>query len=102
MEAAERTSALLEMFSDFSGLSLNMTKSTFIAFGMSSKEMSQCARILSMPAGSLPIWYLRLSLVGGGETEITGMAASAGDNGAPTWGGGGGPDFYPVGGASSY
>ena len=64
-EAAERTSALLEMFSDFSGLSLNRTKSTFIAFGMSSEETSQCASILSTPVGSLPIRYLGLPLVGG-------------------------------------
>ena len=64
-EAAERTSALLEMFTDFSGLSLNRTKSTFIAFGMSSEETSQCARILSTPVSSLPIWYLGLPLVGG-------------------------------------
>ena len=63
-EAAERTSALLEMFSDFSGLSLNKTKSTFIAFGMSSEETSQCASILSTPVGSLPIQYLGLPLVG--------------------------------------
>ena len=38
MEATKKTSVLLEMFSDFSGLSLNKTKSTFITFGMSSKE----------------------------------------------------------------
>ena len=64
-EATERTSALLEMFFDFSGLRLNRTKSTFIAFGMSSEEMSQCAHILSTPVGSLPIRYLELPLMGG-------------------------------------
>ena len=65
MEAAERTSALLELFFDFSGFSLNRAKSTFFGFGMSSEEMSQCARILSTPAGSLPIRYLGLPLVAG-------------------------------------
>ena len=40
-------------------------KTTFIAFGMSSEETSQCARILSTPVGSLPIRYLGLPLVGG-------------------------------------
>ena len=66
IEAAEKTSALLEMFSDFSGLSLNKTKSTFIAFGMSSEEMSQYAHILSTPVGSLPVRYMGLPLVGRG------------------------------------
>ena len=65
VEAAEKVLALLDMFSNFSGLSLNMAKSTFIRFGMSEEERGQCDRILSTPAGSLPIRYLGLPLVEG-------------------------------------
>ena len=36
--AAKKVSALLDMFSDFSGLSLNRAKSTFIGFRMSAEE----------------------------------------------------------------
>ena len=65
MAAAEKVSALLDLFSDFSGLSLNRAKSTFIGFGMSAEERDRCARILDTPAGSLPIRYLGLPLVEG-------------------------------------
>ena len=68
VEAAEKVSALLDMFSDFSGLSLNQAKSTFIGFGMSAEERDRCARILATPAGSLPIRYLGLPLVEGQMT----------------------------------
>ena len=65
VEAAEKVSTLLDMFSNFSGLSLNRAKSTFIGFGISAEERGQCAHILSTPAGSLPIRYLGLPLVEG-------------------------------------
>ena len=63
--ATEKVSALLDLFSDFSGLSLNRAKSTFIGFGMSAEERDRCARILDTPTGSLPIRYLGLPLVEG-------------------------------------
>ena len=63
--AAEKVSALLDMFSDFSGLSRNRAKSTFIEFGMSTEERDRCAHIWATPAGSLPIRYLGLPLVEG-------------------------------------
>ena len=63
--AAEKVSALLDMFSDFSGLSLNRAKSTFIGFGMSAEERDRCPRILDTPVGSLPIRYLGLPFVEG-------------------------------------
>ena len=66
--AAEKVSTLLDMFSDFSGLSLNRAKSTFIGFGMSEEERDRCARIMSTPAGSLRIRYLGLPLVEGRMT----------------------------------
>ena len=68
MAAAEKFSALLDMFSDFSGLSLNRAKSTFIGFGMFVEERDRCARILATPTGSLPIRYLGLPLVKGRMT----------------------------------
>ena len=68
VEAVEKVSALLDMFSDFSGLSLNRAKSTFIGFGMPAEERDRCARILATPAGSLPIRYLGLPLVEGRMT----------------------------------
>ena len=51
------------LFSDFSGLRLNRAKLSFIGFGLSSKELAGCARILTTPIGALPIHYLRVPLV---------------------------------------
>ena len=96
VEAAEKVSALLDMFSDFSGLNLNRAKSTFIGFEMSAEERGQCAGILSTPTGSLPIKYLGLPLVEG-RTRLRDWQPIL-----PTmerWGGGG---FCLVGGTSCY
>ena len=86
MEAAEKVLALLDMFYDFSGLSLNRAKSTFIGFRMSAEERGQCAPILSTPTGSLPIRYQGLPLVEG-QMRVR------------DWGGGGaaGTAFVPWG-----
>ena len=56
--AAHTLSAMMDIFSDFSGLRLNRAKSTFIGFGLSAEEMVCCSRILTTPIGELPIRYL--------------------------------------------
>ena len=96
MEAAKRASALLDLFSNLSGLSLNKAKSTFIGFGMSSEEMSQCTYILSTPAGSLPIQYLGLPLAVGRLRSRNWQPVV--ETMSTNWGVGG-PGFCPVGGA---
>ena len=60
--AAHTHSAMMDIFSDFSGLRLNRAKSSFIGFGLSVEEMVGCSRILTTPIGELPICYLGVSL----------------------------------------
>ena len=54
---------MLDIFSDFSGVRLNRAKSSFIGFGLPSKELAGCAQILATPIGALPIRYLGVPLV---------------------------------------
>ena len=61
--AAHTLFILMDILSDFSGLQLNRAKSSFIGFGLSSKELVGCARILATPIGALPIRYLGMPLV---------------------------------------
>ena len=60
--AAHTLSAMVDIFSDFSGLCLNRAKSSFIGFGQSAKEMASCSRILSTPIRELSIRYLGVPL----------------------------------------
>ena len=55
--AAHALSAMIDIFSDFSGLRLNQAKSSFIGFGLSVEEMVGCSRSLTTPIGELPIRY---------------------------------------------
>ena len=61
--AAHTLSIMMDIFSDFSSLRLNRAKSSFIGFGLSSEELTGCARILATPIGALPIRYLGVPLV---------------------------------------
>ena len=59
---AENLSILLDIFSDFSGLSLKRAKSTLVGIGLPPEELSRCSQILATPIGSLPLRYLGLPL----------------------------------------
>ena len=60
--AAQSLAIMMEIFSDFSELQLNRAKSTFVGFGLSTSELTQCVSILGMAIGTLPIRYLGLPL----------------------------------------
>ena len=51
-EAAENVSAMLNIFSDFSGFCFNQDKSTLLTFGMLEEEAVRCSAILATPCDS--------------------------------------------------
>ena len=64
--AAHHVSAMLDIFSDFSGLQLSRSKSSIVGIGLDSEELARISTpVLSTPVASLPIRYLRLPLAEG-------------------------------------
>ena len=55
-------STLLELFTDFSGLQINRTKSAYIGFRLAQEKEFYCSKALGTPIRSLPMRYLGLSL----------------------------------------
>ena len=53
---------MMDVFTDFSGLQLNLAKSMIVGFGLSSDKLSRCAEILATPIETLPLRYLCLPL----------------------------------------
>ena len=53
---------MMDIFFDFSVIQLNRAKSIFVGFGLSTEEMSRCARLLEKQIGTLPVRYLVLPL----------------------------------------
>ena len=63
--AAHHVSTMLVIFSDFSSLQLNRSKSSVVGIGLESEELAQVAVVLSTPIASFPIGYLGLPLTEG-------------------------------------
>ena len=63
--AAHHVSTMLDIFSDYSGLQLNRSKSSAIGIGLDSEELAWVSAVLCTPVASLPIRYLRLFLAEG-------------------------------------
>ena len=59
---AHHVSTMLDIFSDFSGLQLNMGKSSVVDIRLSSEELERDFAVLATLVASLPIRYLGLPL----------------------------------------
>ena len=56
---------MLDIFSDFSGLQLNRSKSSVIGIGLAEAELAHVSTVLATPVASFPIYYLGLPLAEG-------------------------------------
>ena len=63
--AAYHVYTMLDIFSDFSGMQLNRSKSSIVGIGLDSKELARVAAVLSTPIALFPIRYLGLPLTEG-------------------------------------
>ena len=63
--APHHVSTMLDIFSDFSGLQLNRSKSSVVGIGLASEELARVYVVLATPVASFLIRYLGLPLAEG-------------------------------------
>ena len=63
--AAHHIATMMDIFSDFSGLQLNKSKSSVIGIGLAAVELARVSAVLATPVASFPILYLGLPLTEG-------------------------------------